>query len=325
MTRLVLSLVLVFASIFSGYAFRVHAENKRGISEASLCAMRNRLQVIAFFALLPLSSMISLWGLPSPTPRLMLLPFFGMGAWLLGGSLALFFAKLLKKSPDKAGSLFCCGTFSNIGAVGTLVCTVFLGEAAIALAAIYRLFEEIVFYGLVLPIARRFSLKATQSVTEDGGKKQFHFSAVLLAILAALLLGILLNLCDFSRPPVLAGLAAPLTLVATCLSLFAIGMGLRFSRLKGYATDAFCICLIKFFCVPAILVPLAVLAGFGTIDNGLPLKVILILSFMPVAMNALVPPALFSLDLHLANACWIFSTLALCLVLPTIFAIMRLL
>jgi len=323
MTRLFLSLVLVFASIFLGYAFRVHAENRRGIPDSSLSAMRNRLQVAAFFVLLPISSMLSLWGLPSPEPRLMLLPFFGMGAWFLGGSLALCFAKLLKKSPDKAGSLFCCGTFSNIGAVGTLVCTVFLGEAAIALAAIYRLCEEIVFYGLALPIARRFSLKA-QSLSGGSGKK-FHFSAVLPAILAALLLGILLNLCDVSRPPVLAGLAAPLTLAATCLSLFAIGMGLRFSRLKGYGSDVFCICLIKFLCVPAILVPLAVLAGFGAIDAGLPLKVILILSCMPVAMNALVPPALFSLDLHLANACWIFSTLALCLVLPTIFAIMRLL
>ena len=33
-------------------------------------------------------------------------------------------------------------------------------------------------------------------------------------------------------------------------------------------------------------------------------------------MTALVPPTLFHLDVDLANACWIFSTLGLVAVLP---------
>ena len=43
---------------------------------------------------------------------------------------------------------------------------------------------------------------------------------------------------------------------------------------------------------------------------------------MPVAMTALVPPSLFSLDLDLANACWIFSTLALVAVLPALLLVL---
>ena len=46
---------------------------------------------------------------------------------------------------------------------------------------------------------------------------------------------------------------------------------------------------------------------------------------MPVAMTALVPPSLFRLDLDLANACWIFSTLALVAVLPALLVILPLL
>ena len=43
---------------------------------------------------------------------------------------------------------------------------------------------------------------------------------------------------------------------------------------------------------------------------------------MPVAMNALIPPSLFRLDLDLANACWVFTTLELVLVLPILIIIL---
>ncbi len=46
---------------------------------------------------------------------------------------------------------------------------------------------------------------------------------------------------------------------------------------------------------------------------------------MPVAMTALVPPSLFNLDLDLANACWVFSTAGLIVVLPALLIILPLL
>ena len=50
-----------------------------------------------------------------------------------------------------------------------------------------------------------------------------------------------------------------------------------------------------------------------------------ILASMPVAMNALIPPSLFDLDLDLANACWVFTTLALIVVLPILVFVLPLL
>jgi hypothetical protein len=46
------------------------------------------------------------------------------------------------------------------------------------------------------------------------------------------------------------------------------------------------------------------------------MKVVMILSSMPVAFSALIPPSLYDLDLDLANACWFFTTSALIVVLP---------
>ena len=54
------------------------------------------------------------------------------------------------------------------------------------------------------------------------------------------------------------------------------------------------------------------------IAGGLPLKAVLVLSSMPVAFNALVPPSLYGLDLDLANSCFLVSVLGLAALLPAL-------
>jgi len=85
------------------------------------------------------------------------------------------------------------------------------------------------------------------------------------------------------------------------------------------------VCLIKFIGTPLLVICMARLMGYAEMDGGLPLKVTAILSAMPVAMTALVPPSLFRLDLDMANACWMFSTLALIVVLPVLMTLLPLL
>jgi predicted permease len=57
--------------------------------------------------------------------------------------------------------------------------------------------------------------------------------------------------------------------------------------------------------------------------GGLPLKVVIILSAMPVAFNALIPPSIYELDLDLANSCWFFTTPLLIVVLPVRLFVLR--
>ena len=55
------------------------------------------------------------------------------------------------------------------------------------------------------------------------------------------------------------------------------------------------------------------------VANGLPFKVILVLSSMPVAFNALVATSIYDLDLDMANSCWLISTGALVVVMPWLY------
>ena len=81
--------------------------------------------------------------------------------------------------------------------------------------------------------------------------------------------------------------------------------------------------VIKFVLVPVCASSLAWALGFGDIDGGLPLKVVIILSAMPVAFNALIPPSIYDLDLDLANSCWFVTTALLAVVLPLVIVVLN--
>jgi predicted permease len=237
------------------------------------------------------------------------LPAFGIAAWVCGGLMALVLSRMMGLERRQTGSMFCCGSFTNIGAVGSLVSVMLFGEQTIAIAALYRLCEEIYYFGIAMPVARWHG-------QDDGGKahfslRDFRLEPVLKVILCALGLGITLNLAGVPRPALFGTLSSGAMILGTVCFLLSIGMSLRLSRMTCYVRQSAAISLIKFVGCPLVIVALAMLCGLGSIDNGLPLKVVAILASMPVAMNALIPPSLFDLDLDLANACWVFTTLEL--------------
>lgn len=322
MERLLLTLTIIFVSLIAGYLFRQWVSlGASPLTESSLKRLRIAIQKTAMFGLIPLSAMLSLWGLPSPDPRLLCLPALGLAAWVAGGLLALFFSRRMGLGRAQTGSMYCCGTFTNIGAVGCLVAVMQFGEQAIAMASLYRLCEEMFYFGVAVPVSRSYG-----SAPAAGPKMpRLHLDPVLAAILFALALGLFLNLSGVRRPSAFGTLSTAAMIAGTICFLLSIGMGLRISRMAAYVRESAVISLIKFLCVPLIVTTLAALAGLGEVENGLPLKVVAILSAMPVAMNALIPPSLFDLDLDLANACWVFTTLELVVVLPVLIIILPLL
>jgi len=94
---------------------------------------------------------------------------------------------------------------------------------------------------------------------------------------------------------------------------------MRIKTIQDYLRECVAISATKFLIVPVILTLTAFLLGYGKIEEGLPLKVVMILSSMPVAFTALVPPSLYDLDIDLANSCWLFSTSLLIVVLPVLY------
>jgi predicted permease len=137
-----------------------------------------------------------------------------------------------------------------------------------------------------------------------------------LMTLASIGLGLLLNLSGIPRPDFYSVLNAFLIPVVSLLLLMSIGMAMRFGRIGKYLREGFAIAGIKYLIVPLTVTGCAALLGFGTVYGGLPLKVVLIMSSMPVGFVAMVPPSIYKLDVDLANAAWLITTLLLTLVIP---------
>ena len=96
-----------------------------------------------------------------------------------------------------------------VGAVGALVSVMFFGEKAIAIVALFRICEEMFYFGISFPVARRLG----------GGEGAFRLCSfrpdpVLLLILTALGLGLALNMLGVPRPAPLGSVAAAAMLLA---------------------------------------------------------------------------------------------------------------
>jgi hypothetical protein len=141
---------------------------------------------------------------------------------------------------------------------------------------------------------------------------------------SAITLGGLLNLSDVQRPEFYATITSVFVPIMTVLLMTSIGMAMKFHKIGSYLRECLSISLIKFVLVPVLVSLPAYFLGYGDIQNGLPLKVVLILSSMPVAFNALIPPSIYNLDLDLANSCWFFTTALLVVVLPVLLLVINL-
>jgi predicted permease len=140
-----------------------------------------------------------------------------------------------------------------------------------------------------------------------------------LVSLISLFTGGLLNLSGLRRPEFYQMINSVLIPLGTLALLISIGLAMRIKTIQDYLKVCMAISAVKFLIVPVILTLAAFLLGYGKIEHGLPLKVVMILSSMPVAFTALVPPSLYDLDIDLANSCWLFSTSLLIVVLPVLY------
>ncbi|OPY06525.1 MAG: Membrane transport protein [Syntrophaceae bacterium PtaB.Bin038] len=315
--RLLTSFAVILAGLALGYAVQVLATRGLIRLPVPLDALRRGLQRGALLFVNPVAIVGATWIVTIRDPALAALPLVGLFAIVSGGVLALGAARLLRLPPKKTGALFCCGSFTNIGSIGALVCYLYLGEPGFALVPIYKIFEELSYYSTGFPIAKHYSGSITSEGRWDRVKGLVRDPLILVSV-SALLLGGALNASGLERPAVYGNVNAVFIPLGAFMLLISVGLALRFRRVGDYLREAAAVAAIKFAAVPALACSLAFALGFGSIDGGLPLKVVLILSSMPVAFNALIPPSIYDLDLDLANSCWFVTTALLALVLPVL-------
>lgn len=318
MSKFLYSFGIIFFGLAIGVALQAMIRSGRLRLPLPIDDLRKMLQKIALLGLNPIAIVGAIWIVRIKDASLIALPFVGFFALLVGGVLALGAARMLKLEPKKTGAMFGCGSFTNIGSIGALICFVFLGEAGFALVPIYKIFEEVSYYAIGFPIAKYYSGAVEKDAGVAARLKGLTRDPFIIVAVSSLIIGGLLNFSGLERPAVYGPVNAVVVPLATIMLLSSIGLALRFSRVSAYLRECVSVAAIKFVLVPACTTALAWAIGFGTIENALPLKVVIILSSMPVAFNALIPPSIYDLDLDLANSCWFVTTALLVVVLPVL-------
>ena len=315
MQQMLFSLGIIIAGLSTGYL--IQRIVRAGIIKAdpSLGRARNFLQRLTLLCLLPLANMGAIWIFQADTFRLLFLPLLGFLAIAAGAAASLILGRVLKLDRSRRGALFSTGTMSNLGSVGTLVVFTSLGEAGYAMVPFYRLFELFSYYGICFPIARSFSPQGASAAGRGRILSLFADPFVLVTLLS-LGTGLILNLAGVERPSFYGPLNSFLVPLASLFLLMSIGMAMRFGKIGSYLREAFVVAGIKYLIIPVAVAGSAALLGYGSIYGGLPLKVVLIMSSMPVGFIAMVPPSIYKLDVDLANAAWLVTTLLLALVIP---------
>jgi predicted permease len=316
MDNIVFSLGIIFLGLSLGYAIQILVHNQFINIPIDIQILRKKLQKIGLLYLSPVVFLGAVWIINFDELNIIALPFVGIIALSLGGLLAFVFAGLLNMSRKQTGAYIVSGGFTNIGSIGGLICFTLLGEIGFALVSFYKLFETFAYYGIGFPIARSYSADITQSESFVERAKKIFTDPFVVVSTTSMVLGIILNISGVERPEIFSGIIAVFVPVASFLLLSSIGMALSFGRARKYIKEGLLIALVKFTFVPAVVMTISYSLGLGNIEDGLPLKVVLILSSMPVGFTAMVPPTIYDLDIDLSNASWIVTNSALIFVVP---------
>jgi predicted permease len=316
---LIRTFMVIIIGTFSGYLCQKVIDKKNWMDSESKKKVSVFLQKLGMLWLISITYIGSLWifEIESLT-EIFSLPFVGAVSTVVGGYFAVIIAKYNKYNRIDIGSMFSCGYFANTVTLGGMICFFYLGEEGYALVPIFTFFMRLQYYALGYPIAHMYAdstiiQKESLARLIEVIKDPFFYVGV-----GSVLIGLFLNLSTLQRPQIYASINEVLIPLTTFILLFSVGLTFKLSRVSRYIKECLLISLVKFFIVPATILIIGLLFGYQHISDGLPLKVSIILSAMPVAFNSVIAANIYNLNIDLVNSCWIFTTFAVLLVLPII-------
>ena len=316
MSQIISMLMMIIISLTVGYIIKTLHEKKRISLPFPIENIRKFLQRLTLIGFIPITVTTSVWIAPIKNLQIIALPFIGLAALASGSLIALMFAGPLKLNRKQKAVYFVSGGFSNLGSLGGLISFMLLGEVGFALVSFYIFLERIWYFGVGFPYAKSHSLDDGKKENSKVILKRMFVDPFVLTTLLSMFTGVILNLSGLHRPDFFESINAILVPLGSVFILISIGMGMRLSAVKNYIKPGLIMILIKALIIPGFIVTISYFLGMGNIAGGLPLKVILILSAMPIGFTALVPPSIYDLDLDMANSCWLISNAALLVIVP---------
>jgi predicted permease len=322
--KLLLPVAVIGGGLLLGYIVRRWHLAGQPADEPRLRYASRVLKLIGIGVFSPPVVLIAMLSRPLSGSEVWSMSLLGVIA-LLTGALAGRTIIALRKSPDReAGAFLGCAAMTNILSFGGLICFVFWGNAGLQLTYLYKMFEQVLYFGVFYTWCSLYS--PDMPPDHRGVIQSFRRNPITLVPLGTVLGGIAANAwlfhaygATFQLPPIYGAINNVAVPLQTGLMAFAVGLTMAPARLGGYKAEIGYIAGIKFVVTPVVTVLLAiVLLRLGVLSES-GLRVAVILSAMPVAFNALIPPSLYHLDEDLANSCWIATTCCLVILVPMLY------
>ena len=278
----------------------------------------NSMMSLNVLCFIPLLAGLSCWAIQF-NPDLFWLPLFGLILGIVPG-IAAYIGLNRKFSDDlEKGSYLIAAILSNFGTLGGLCAFIILGEIGYAYTQLAVLLQNAGLFLFCFPLAQYYSQKS-----RAGAKSTVHFSQLFFnrnqIPVIGLFVGAGLNYFGIERPDEMARLFDPVVHLAAWTALIPVGYSLDIKAVKFYLHRVIDLIPIRFFINPVVAVSLAYLL----ISDRQVINVILILSFTPTAINAVITAKLYGLNVNIAMAAFVLTTsIFLLLIFPVMAYLMN--
>ncbi|MCG8479428.1 MAG: hypothetical protein MI724_10060 [Spirochaetales bacterium] len=316
MSRLICILAISLGGLLVGYVVRRLILAKDSDRDGALRAIAGRMKILTLVVLVPIPIVHSFWRISIDSWRLLVFPLMGLAALSVGGYSVLVIARRAGVPSRRRASMFTTSAMTNLGIMGGLVGFVLYGEYGFALVQLYTMFEFLFYYAVVFPASDRIANGAA-----GGGFSVAHLLKRPISVLplSAIVVSYVLKWSGIQPPALLSDAAAATVPLMSAIMTISIGLTLQISRIARYRREIGLIMASKHLIVPLVTASVGILLGLGEVNGGVPLAMLMLLSAMPVAFTAMVPPALYGFDLDLANGAWFVSMVGLIVVLPAMY------
>ncbi len=323
MRQFISSITIIILGLATGYLLQTLIKHHKLSDPLDNKVIAKRLQQMGLLVLNPIALIGALWIVNFNSIRLIALPFLGVIAIILGASIALKCAKWKGLSREQQGAYLVLGGSANMGTIGGIVTYIYLGEIGFALVPLYKLFEELAYYGILFPISKTFGSQRGDKEKISDKLKRLLYDPFIIVSVGSVLLGIILNVSGIKRSAYYGQLNSIIIPLSSFVLLVSIGINMKWSNLKNHIKPGLYLIAIKSLIIPLVIIIVGSVVGLGKVGDGIPLKVAYILASMPPGFVSLVPPLIYDLDLEFANVCWLLTYCALIVVIPFIGIILK--
>ena len=257
----------------------------------------------------PILSILSFWVL-TLTWELMWLPVFGGLLCFIPGLVAYLISKNKYDSPLDTGSYIMSAMLSNIGTIGGLCVFILYGETGFAYTQLVGLTQTAVLFLVCYPLAQYYYSRGQGAQERKLSIVTLLWNRNQLPVLG-LIVGLMLYSLDVPRPGILGKLFNPLVHLAAWTALIPVGHVTDFSAIKKYYSSTFDLVPIKFIITPLISYIIAKIV----FNDPIMINTIVVLASMPTAINAVITVKIHNLNIHIATASFVVTTVLFLLVI----------